>query len=284
MSGLINLLRQVGVEPPRLKFIDVGAMDVGRSRWDRLLATGLVDVVGFEPDPEAFARLAKTAGCGRTFLPHALGDGTRRRFHVCAFPATSSLLEPNTALIQRFTSLAELMAVQRVEEIETRCLDDLPEVAGADVIKLDTQGSELMILEHGLRTLAGMVLVETEVEIVELYRDQPLFAEVDQLMRRQGFMLHTLAGCGTRTWKPLQIHNQPYGGLHQMLWSDAIYVPHPDRLATLGAAKLYKLALTLHEVFGSHDLALLALIEADRAAGSRTAPAYLDGLKNGSIR
>ncbi len=284
MAGLIQLLREHEVEPPRLKLVDVGAMDVGHSRWDGLLATGLVDVVGFEPDPEAFARLALTSGRGRSFLPHALGDGTRRPFHVCAFTPTSSLLEPDIDLARRFTFLAELMAVRHVAEIETRRLDDLPEVADADILKLDTQGSELMILEHGLRTLGGSVVVEIEVEFVQLYRDQPLFAEVDQLMRRQGFMLHSFAGFGSRTWQPLTIQNRLHEGIRQMLWADAIYVPHPDRLAALGAGKLHKLAIILHEVLGSHDLALVALIEADRLSGAALAQAYLDGLKSGSLR
>jgi Methyltransferase FkbM domain len=65
-------------------------------------------------------------------------------------------------------------------------------VSRIDFIKLDTQGSELEILQGGVRALAGVRCVEVEVEFNPIYRGQPLFYEVDAFMRGQGFVLWKL--------------------------------------------------------------------------------------------
>ncbi len=58
-----------------------------------------------------------------------------------------------------------------------------------DAIKVDTQGSELEILEGAKETLRSVNLIEIEVTFNPKYDGQPLFAEVDQFLRSQGFVL-----------------------------------------------------------------------------------------------
>ena len=45
---------------------------------------------------------------GQCFLPYAVGDASTQTFHECMFPATSSIFEPNTALLAKFQFLEEL--------------------------------------------------------------------------------------------------------------------------------------------------------------------------------
>jgi hypothetical protein len=59
-------------------------------------------------------------------LPYAIGDGTRRRLHVCNHPMTSSLYQPNTPLLAAFDDLEEIVRVVREMAVDTRRLDDIP--------------------------------------------------------------------------------------------------------------------------------------------------------------
>jgi hypothetical protein len=102
-------------------------------------------------------------------------------------------------------------------------LDDLPETAGADFLKLDVQGAELLVLEGAVARLADILVVHVEVEFLPLYKNQPLFADIDAFLRAQGFAFHTMKPYG-RTFKPAILNNDIYAQLNQLIWADAVYV------------------------------------------------------------
>ncbi len=117
---------------------------------------------------------------------------------------TSSLYPPNTAMLEKFQQLGEVTRVVRTERVRTQRLDDLAEVADADWLKMDVQGADLSVIKGAQRVLREVVMVQSEVEFVPLYLGQPLFAEVDQAMRRSGFSSHPIspegvsgAGCSS---------------------------------------------------------------------------------------
>jgi len=98
------------------------------------------------------------------------------------------------------------------------------------------------------------------------------------LLRARGFMLHTLSGIGSRAYKPLVVRGDLNLGLNQVLWADAVYVPDLERIDRLPPDPLLKLAVILHAVYGSVDLAAVALGLHDRLAGGRLRAAYLRSL------
>ncbi|RYE07173.1 MAG: FkbM family methyltransferase [Hyphomicrobiales bacterium] len=266
------------IEP--IKVVDVGAMSLGEENdvYANLARSASVEVVGFEPVAAELEKLRALHPIGRTYLPYAIGDGGRHTFHECNFPMTSSLLEPNHDLVNRFQALGELMQVVSSTEMDTRRLDDIPEVAGTDFLKLDVQGAELMILKGGERLLDDVLVVHTEVEFVPLYKDQPLFGDIDSYLRSRGFAFHKFTGIMGRAFKPLIYRDDVYSRLSQGLWSDTVYVRDFMGFDRLSTAKLLKLAAILHEVYKSIDLAALALSSADARDGTALQPAYLQAL------
>ena len=156
--------------PPRIKVVDVGALPVQGlgNAWDSMLAQGLCEVVGFEPIAEACAKLNAEQDEARTYLPYAIADGKPAVLKRCNYDMTSSLLEPNTPLLEKFVHLEELTRVVAREPIETHRLDDIEQAADMDFLKLDVQGSEVVVIENATRALATTVVVETEVEFVPL--------------------------------------------------------------------------------------------------------------------
>ncbi|MEY3813109.1 MAG: 2-O-methyltransferase NoeI, partial [Verrucomicrobiota bacterium] len=279
-QSMFNILE---ILPPfgKVQVIDVGAMDLGSEIYDPLVKAGVAGVLGFECVQAECDRLNAMARESRAYLPYAIGDGTTRAFHECNFPMTSSLLEPNSGLLDRFQNLENLTQVVKKHTFATKRLDDIPEITGADFLKLDVQGAELDVLNGGDRVLADALVVHTEVEFVEMYKGQPLFAEVDQRLRRSGFVFHKFAGIAGRTFKPLIVNNDVNQCLSQMLWADAVYVKDFMALDRLPAEKLLRMAVILHLVYGSFDLAMQALLAYDRQCSSGLAPAYLHRLTLG---
>jgi FkbM family methyltransferase len=270
------------VMPPLMTAVDIGAMllegDV--DPLIRLSKLGRLNVIGFEPQPAECGKLNALALPGRRYLPYAVANGRRRSFYVTNTGMTSSLLRPNLKFAQLFNNLAELMQVVATPLVDTVRLDDVVEIRaqGCDLLKLDTQGSEAEILAHASETLKRCLIIQTEVEFVPLYEDQPLFADVDQLLRGHGFMFHRFLGMSGRTYKPLMLNDDPNAALSQMMWSDAVYVPDLARLDSLEPAALVKLAALLHEIYRSYDLCHAVLAAHDRRQGTSHAQRYFERL------
>ncbi|MBC7984883.1 MAG: FkbM family methyltransferase [Candidatus Obscuribacterales bacterium] len=204
-----------------IKLIDVGARGGIPDRWKPFHA--LMNVRAFEPDPEECARLnAKSWPYQVKHLPNALGasDGEQATLYVTKAPGCSSTLKPNMDLCLQFPFGHNMEIVKTLpvtlSRMDTVCRDFLP-----DVIKVDTQGTELHVLQGGGRLLDTAMAVEMEVEFVPQYLSQPLFADVDTFMRSQGFMLR---GIRRSVWRNSAEHTHAFGG--QLMHGDALYFRH----------------------------------------------------------
>jgi hypothetical protein len=116
---------------------------------------------------------------------------------------------------------------------------------------------------------------------VPQYVGAPLFADIDRHLRGRGFEFHTFAGIHGRAFKPLVPRGDPYAPVRQMLWADAVYVRDFMRFAELAPGRLLALALILHEVYGSFDLAALALQHHDAKTKPGLWSAYMTRLLGG---
>ena len=141
------------------------------------------------------------------------------------------------------------------------------------------QGAELDVIEGATRRMDDVLVVHTEIEFIPMYEDQPLFGDIDVALRRHGLLLHKMDGITGRAMKPLISNGNPYGPLSQWLYADAaIYVRSFMTFDQLSPEKLLKLALILHDVYGSFDLAALALEAHDAKTGQGLWTAYLTRL------
>ena len=277
-ATMLGFKELTGTEP-KIKIVDIGANPIdGEAPYSPLVRAGLAHVVGFEPNPEALAKLQTQKGPNDTYLPHAVGDGARHTLNICAAPGMTSLLTPNPGVLNLFHGFPHWGSVTSTREVETVRLDDVPETAGLDLLKIDIQGGELMVFQNAERRLADALVIQTEVEFLPLYQAQPLFSDVDQFLRRRGFVLHRFFPEVSRVIQPLVVDNNIYAGLSQIVWADAIFVKDFTRLDLLSDAQLLKMAAILHECYRSFDLVLHLLTELDRRTHGSLAARYLAGL------
>jgi FkbM family methyltransferase len=204
-----------------LVLVDVGSSGGVKSNWK--LAEKYLQVIGFEPEDEGFDNLATQADSRVRYLNTGLyKEKATLDFHVTRENTDSSIFKPNRELIDKFPA-AERFDIVKTETIRTDTLDNqLQEnrIENVDFIKVDTQGSELFILQGANRVLERSVFgLEIEVEFAPMYEGQPLFSEVDSFVRGFGFQLFDLRPI---YWK--REMGRDYGNSKgQLIFADALY-------------------------------------------------------------
>lgn len=276
-TELVQML--FGRETCDICVLDVGALGgmAGHEAppYDGLVKAGLAHVLGFEPDAEGCEALNKKYANRHCFLPHFVGEGGPATYHETNWAPTGSLYKPNQPLLEKFQNMHELTTLIAEHPIETKRIDDLAEVGDVDFVKVDVQGAELAVFKGGERVMRNALLVHTEVEFVALYENQPLFADVDTLLRSYGYQFHTFVGFAGRCFKPVKAQQNINSYVRQLLWADAIYVRDWMHFSHLPLGKLNKLAVLLHEMVRSFDLCHLVLQAIDAREGGDRAPRYL---------
>jgi FkbM family methyltransferase len=266
-------------DTPEIHIVDVGASPIeGKPIYQPVLDQGGYRLTGFEPNPVMYQKLLEDPHPKWTFLPYALGDGGDTILNICSAPGMSSLFEPDMDLLGNFHGFEEWSKVIDRQPMSTRRLDDIDEVQDIDFIKLDVQGSELAVLQNAMVKLKHAQVIHVETLFVPFYKNQPLFGDIDLILRKAGFLFHKFGPLVSRIIKPLLLNNDIYKGMSQVLWSDAVYVRPFNRFADLEPDELLKIARILHDVYGSYDLVQLALTCYDRKTASQRQPAYLNKL------
>jgi FkbM family methyltransferase len=188
-----NILRSI-FNGRRFDFVvDVGA---NTGQYGRLIRRcghhGLI--VSFEPLSAAHEALLSRAGGDENWTVAekcALGAATARgTINVSKNSVSSSLLDVNSQHIDA----APRSEVVGTEEIRVLALDQCIESYVGEkkngLLKIDTQGYEMEVLQGAHRTLSEKVdLVQTELSLIELYDGQPLMLDVCNFLSRYGFKL-----------------------------------------------------------------------------------------------
>ena len=221
-----------------LRVIDIGARWGIASQWQILGES--VEAYGFEPDPEECDLLNSAAPSNVRYFPLALGSSNRTAtLHITREPACSSLYPPKPELGTRIPELACALP-SHTEPAVLHRLDDWKRdnlVGPVSYVKLDTQGSEIDILQGGLTTLSDAQVVEIEVSFNPMYEGCPLFGDVDRFMRSQGFVLwrfvnethyssDPIANADIRSTDVLSFDSAPFPSVRgggQLYWCNAIF-------------------------------------------------------------
>jgi len=281
MKSIIEFFKTEKLDIPEIGILDIGAMLISgdKKEYQALVDAGIAKVIGFEPVEVEREKLNKELeGKNMSFLPYFIGDGTKQTFCLNNSSMTSSLYEANLELLSLFSGLAEICVTVSRDEVQTTCLDDIPEIDfPIDFIKIDIQGAELQAFEHGTKLLSNTTVIQTEVEWVPLYENQPLFSEVELNLREQQFLVHKIMGFGSRAFKPAVLNNNPNFGI-QHLWSDVIFVKDFTKLANLTDRQLSVYVIIMYEVYKAVDLAGLVLTELGNRTGNPLGQSYYQWL------
>lgn len=217
------LTRLVTAESARV-IVDVGA---NHGEMTALFAAAYPNaaIIAVEPNPAVFAPLQQRfAGhpqvrCIQTLLR----DSTQPvEFHVNHFDGTCSIF-PRFTSGRRYYSAQDHL-VQKIEVAGTT-LDQLArqeQLEHIDLLKLDTQGAELLIFQGAtaLLTRHAIDVIYTEFFITPHYQDAPVLHHLWSFLAQYGYSLYDL-------------FKGPYGRNGQLRFGDAIFVSPRFRAAAL---------------------------------------------------
>jgi len=198
--------------PEARVILDCGASVGQTAHGFRKLYPG-ADIYSFEPVGRCYADLERRcADIGVTAVKKAVAerDGFAT-INLTTGPECHSLLgyERNNPR-DKYTWIVDEEQVETCS-LDSWCSQNGIDPASIDVIKLDVQGAELQALRGARRILKSAKTVLTEVSFVPLYKDSPLFPEVDAFMKEAGF-------CRAAVYPSDQPQN----------WGDALYVREDD--------------------------------------------------------
>lgn len=261
MTTLQDLLGFTG----QINVMDIGASCINETpAYRKLLDQNLGHLNAFEGDERQIEKIRAAFGDKATVFTDFLSDGTDRTLHLATEASgMTSLLKPDPAALKFFNGFENFGKIHSTETVHTRRLDDVAGLPVIDMLKMDIQGSELSVLEHGQQTLKDCVALQLEVSFICLYENQPSFGEVDLWMRRHGFAPHCFLDVKRWSIAPTTRDNDIRKPFNQLLEADIVYIKDPLKLTQYSDDQLRKLALIAHYCFASFDLcvhALLALI------------------------
>ena len=205
-----------------IRLLDIGARDgVG---WPWCTApNNILDVILVEPDPVEAKALEKQ-GQGKV-IPYALWNKeTELTLNINNSPGTSSVFESNMPFLQQFDDAQRFIAKDKIT-IKTKTIDGLAknnEISTIDFVKIDVQGGELAILQGGENFFKkNIVGLEVEVEFAPMYKNQPLFSDIDIFVREKlGLELWDIR---KTYWKyKHQKYQAPLKG--RLIFGDALYL------------------------------------------------------------
>ena len=209
------------IEKVGIHFLDLGCSGSLDEKWSGLFS--FLHYTGFDPNVEECKRLGDQPHRFKEarYLPYAIhGKKGRYTMHKTESIYCYSLLRPNTPWLNRF-SFSDLFNETGTEPVLCTTLDDLAREEGlkADVMKLDTQGLELPILQSGNEVLKNAICVETETGFMQNYVGETTYAQIDEFMRSKGFLMFDLS--------PHQVGRKNFlseHGKHQPIWCESIWL------------------------------------------------------------
>lgn len=268
-----------------LHVVDVGANPIGGDApYKVLIDTGYAQVTGFEPQAEALAALQAQKSPMETYLPHAVGDGRSHSLHMYRQSGFSSLFKINQQVAD-FLGFRRGTRLQGTVEVETVRLDDLDSFGLVDFLKIDVQGSELVVIANGRKKLAQAVAVQVEVRFVPLYHGEPSFGDVDAELRRQGFVLHDFDRLKRVALASSQVTSLRRTTNRQVVDGDAFYIRDLTKVDQLNDTQLWNLALLADAVMNNPQLVVFCLDHlVQRGSATQGLPAAYVGFLPQSAR
>jgi len=176
-----------------------------------------------EPLPEAFRRLHMCQALFTGVTTHNIALGSRngkQDFYVSKHqPMLSSLYKLNensvdSIAINKPESDHKDFLETKTIQVHVRTLDTFARqnrIDSVDIIKIDAQGSESDILEHGKDTLRNTKIILTELSFYDLYTKKSSFYDIEKTLIPLGFELYDIA----------HISKNPINGRTD--WVDVIY-------------------------------------------------------------
>jgi FkbM family methyltransferase len=202
----------------KLTLFDIGA-NLGQTSLELAKTFPKNEIYSFEPDPNTFAGLIEKTKALPEIKTFNIGFGHQKervQMNINKGSGGNSIL-PVSDKIKDLASgdWTECIGQREVEITTLNSFCAEQNIKHIDLIKVDTQGYELRILEGGNTVIIPSFtkVVFIEVLFAELYKDQAYFQDIYKILTERGFKLAGIYNKFHKIESP-----------HYLLWCDALFV------------------------------------------------------------
>lgn len=280
-SDRIDALRKALGYNDKLRIVDVGANPMQHDTPYKLLhGYGHAVVTGFDPQAETLSALKEESSDEDRFLPYAIGDGRSHELNIYKGSGLTSLLKIRRKTLFYLMGLKRAAELQGTEQMATHKLDDLDQISRMDLLKIDIQGAETMVFDHGMTKIGTAVAVHTEVNFFPLYEGQPSFGDVDVALRKAGFVPHSFYHTVKRFVRSGLSRTVEGLKPSHLLDGDIVYFRDLSAADDLSVDQLARMALIADGIYGFYDYALRCVEEIGKKKriNEEDVARYVDGL------
>lgn len=246
-------------------FMDIGARGGAHSVVEPLHS--FVSYLGFELDQAECDALNADETLKKHWnqfevLPYALAkEAGLRTLNILSSPNNTSLLKLNEKFVQRYSMHPDKWTMVKECELTTTPLDhimyDLQQgfKQSGEIIKIDTQGTELEILQGARKLLSDRtVCIVAEAEFFQLYKEQNVFSDMDQYLRTLGFSFYGFLTQHTRSRRAL--NKKTNLGKERLFYADVVFFKDPFANDIQLSQRQYYILLFSALLTGYYDFAL----------------------------
>ena len=205
-------------------------MDIGARfglQWPWSNISDEITTIMVEPDPLEASNLREKYKNKKNVIiidKPLYSSKTNLNLHITDSPGSSSIFRPNYDFLKQFPDV-QRFNISKVLNFNCDTIDNLFDqkiVNCIDFVKIDVQGAELEILKGGKKIFkSNLIGLEIEVEFCELYKNQPLFSDLDHFIRNElGLELWDIS----KTYWKYQINDLKIGSKKgRLIFGDALY-------------------------------------------------------------
>ena len=199
----------------------------------------------------------------RTLLPHVIGDGSERVFFEAEAGLVSSLYPLDQSISEHLTYPVTATQYRSRSLVQTKRLDDIPEVKGSHYLKIDVEGAELDVVQNAVEVLSNALIVDLEINLLPNQVGGCMYFELGQFMHEHGFLVHQFNPLRTLNFHPWV---QPKG-ISQDHSADLVFVRDFRKADDLSPEELVIVAVILQDIYRSNDFTSYFLQCHDKATG-----------------
>ena len=241
-----RFLKNLATKTNGITLLDIGAADGIQNRWKSIKSE--INYIGIEPDSRSQVSI-KDCKSKKILSSLVWSEKKTIDFYLCKKPMVSSCISPNQELFDKFPKSWKYKVVKRLK-VEASTIDDELPNENIDFVKIDIQGGELYCLQGMQNKLSSCLGLELEVEFHDLYKNQPLFGDIDSFLYSKNFEF--IDFLSIKRAERDQINKISYG---QCLWGDGLWLRTPEYIASKLSCKVLPY-LTICSLYGRYDLAL----------------------------
>jgi FkbM family methyltransferase len=229
---------------------DIGAAGTIPEHWEKKLLRKNTTIYAFDENKDKNKNIP-IKNFKIKFLSTLLSNGNyKKHFYVLNRDTGSSFYKVNRKFIDYISK--DYFDLKKKILVKTKSLNWLivnKKIKKADLMKLDTQGSELEILKGYKKNLNSLIGIETEIEFEKIYERQPTFSAIDNFLRKNQFELidikparvfHSDRITQNYYWNKYGGADNNYDWLEKIVACDGLYLKNINWLKKQNINVIYK--------------------------------------------